>query len=211
MTIKYIWSVTTLSGQFIFMFTQGTVQSTLKSVSLSVRDDSRGIPIKASTQRHCAGLTITNSYTALFAFKYILCHISQYLKDCFKLLCFADFFPLSASNISLLVFNGYSEKECLNVLFLNVGRLSGISFIWPLENMLNMVAVAVSRKLLSMYQHNSGIVNLSILNVIFHQLNNTMICQKGKHEANYFLLIQVWCLVFQKLVFRMAFHSGSNL
>lgn len=42
------------------------------------------------------------------------------------------------------------------------------------------MVVAVAGKLLSMYQLNSGIADLSVLNAIFHQPNNKMICEKGK-------------------------------
>lgn len=92
MTIKYIWSVTRLSGWFIFTFMWGTVPSMLKS--LSDKDDSTGIPIKASTQRHCTGLALTSSYIKLFIL--LLNKASAtYLKNSFKLPCvFLLFFPL---------------------------------------------------------------------------------------------------------------------
>jgi len=46
-----------------------------------------------------------------------------------------------------------------------------------------VVAVAVAGKSLSASQHNSGIVDLSVLNAIFHQPDNMMICDKGIQET----------------------------
>ena len=108
MTTKYIWSVATLSGWFIFTFTWGTVPSMLKL--LSVIDDLTGIPIKASTQRHYAGLTLTSSYTSLFflLLNITSAHISWIVLNCTMFCCY--FFPLLLLFLCLIILNGFSGQ-----------------------------------------------------------------------------------------------------
>lgn len=65
---------------------------------------SAGIPIKASTEHDCAGLTLTISYTNLF-FLLLSIMFATWINNCFKISsCFLGFyFPSAGSIISLFV------------------------------------------------------------------------------------------------------------
>lgn len=112
---------------------------------------SAGNPIKASTEHHCSGLTLTTSYTNLF-FLPLNITSATHLKNCFKLphvslhffpLCWFYYFSVIPQLLLRTVIQDIFECLWCTFPFMGAttkkpeaGRLSAISFFWPVENIL---------------------------------------------------------------------------